>query len=161
LKVGKGEVVAVVGENGSGKSTLVNLVPRFYDPDRGAVFIDGIDIRECALSDLRSKIGVVTQETLLFDDTIYENIRYGNLHATEADVERAAEQAHVTQFLSQLPDGFGTRVGEKGTSLSGGQRQRIALARAILRNPAILILDEATNAIDAQSERLIHQTLES
>lgn len=161
LEVRRGEVIAIVGENGCGKSTLVNLLPRFFDPDRGTVLIDGIDIRECLLSDLRSRIGVVTQETLLFDDTIYENIRYGNLHATRSEVERAAEQAHVTQFLAQLPDGFETRVGEKGTSLSGGQRQRIALARAILRNPGILILDEATNAIDSQSERLIHETLES
>lgn len=161
VTVRKGEVVAVVGENGSGKSTLVNLLPRFFDPDRGAVLIDGVDVRECGLSDLRGRIGVVTQETLLFDDTIYENIRYGNLHATKAEVERAAEQAHVTQFLAELPDGFQTRVGEKGANLSGGQRQRIALARAILRNPGILILDEATNAIDSQSERLIHATLES
>jgi subfamily B ATP-binding cassette protein MsbA len=161
LSVERGEVIAVLGENGSGKSTLVNLLPRFYDPDRGAVLIDGVDIRECRLTELRSRIGVVTQETLLFDDTIYENIRYGNLHATRADVERAAEQAHVTQFLEQMPDGFQTRVGEKGASLSGGQRQRIALARAILRDPDILILDEATNAIDSQSERLIHATLET
>lgn len=161
LQVDKGEVVAVVGENGSGKSTLVNLLPRFFDPDRGTVLIDGVDVRECNLSDLRGRIGVVTQETLLFDDTIYENIRYGNLHASKTDVERAADQAHVTQFLSELPEGFQTRVGEKGANLSGGQRQRIALARAILRNPGILILDEATNAIDSQSERLIHATLES
>lgn len=160
LRVGKGEVVAVVGENGSGKSTLVNLLPRFFDPDRGTVLIDGVDIRDVGLADLRSRIGVVTQETLLFDDTIYENIRYGNLLATRAEVEQAAEKAHVTQFLDALPDGFRTRAGEKGGSLSGGQRQRIALARAILRNPPILILDEATNAIDTQSERLIHEALE-
>ena len=159
LKVQRGEVVAVLGENGSGKSTLVNLIPRFYDPDRGAVLIDGIDLRECTQADLRGRIGIVTQETLLFDDTIYENIRYGNLHASREQVERAAEQAHVTQFLSQMSEGFETRVGEKGTSLSGGQRQRIALARAILRDPSILILDEATSAIDSQSERLIHETL--
>ncbi|MGQ0633061.1 MAG: ABC transporter ATP-binding protein [Planctomycetaceae bacterium] len=160
LKVRKGEVVAVVGENGSGKSTLVNLLPRLFDPDRGVVLIDGIDIADAALADLRSRIGVVTQETLLFDDTIYENIRYGNFLARREDVEKAARQAHVTQFLSTLPEGFLTRVGEKGNSLSGGQRQRIALARAILRNPEILILDEATNAIDSQSERLIHEALE-
>lgn len=161
FEVACGEVVAVVGENGSGKSTLLNLLPRFFDPDRGAILIDGIDLRECDSSDLRNRIGVVTQETLLFDDTIYENIRYGNLQASKAEVERAAEQAHVTQFASQLPEGFQTRVGEKGTSLSGGQRQRIALARAILRDPSILILDEATSAIDSQSERLIHAALES
>jgi subfamily B ATP-binding cassette protein MsbA len=159
LKFAADEVIAVVGENGSGKSTLVNLIPRFFDPDRGVLLIDGIDIRDCSLADLRSHIGIVTQETLLFDDSIYENIRYGNCGATRAAVEQAADQAFVTQFLDQLPEGLATRVGEKGTSLSGGQRQRIALARAILRNPGILILDEATSAIDSLSERLIHQTL--
>ncbi|MBS0262799.1 MAG: ABC transporter ATP-binding protein [Planctomycetes bacterium] len=161
LKFKRGEVIAVVGENGSGKSTLVNLVPRFFDPDRGALLIDGVDIREASLQDLRSHIGVVTQETLLFDDTIYENIRYGNFRSTARQIEKAAEQAYVTQFLAQLPEGMKTRVGEKGGSLSGGQRQRISLARAILRNPDILILDEATSAIDSLSERLIHQTLET
>jgi subfamily B ATP-binding cassette protein MsbA len=161
LKVNAGEVIVVVGENGSGKSTLVNLLPRFYDPDRGTVLIDGVDIREVRLKDLRRHIGVVTQETLLFDDTIYENIRYGKLGATRNEIEQAALRAHVTQFLDQLPDGFETLVGEKGRRLSGGQRQRIALARAILRDPAILILDEATSAIDSQSERLIHEALRS
>lgn len=159
LRIKAGEVVAVVGENGSGKSTLVNLLPRFYDPDRGKVLIDETDIRDVRLRELRSQIGVVTQETLLFDDTIYENIRYGRRNATREEIEAAARQAHVTPFLEQLPDGFETVVGEKGQRLSGGQRQRIALARAILRDPAILILDEATSAIDAQSEYLIHQVL--
>lgn len=159
LKIDAGEVVAIVGDNGSGKSTLVNLLPRFFDPDRGAVLIDGIDIRDARLCDLRSQIGVVTQETLLFDETIYENIRYGKPDATAKQIEAAARQAHATQFVEQLPDGFETRIGEKGQRLSGGQRQRVALARAILRDPAILILDEATSAIDAQSELLIHQAL--
>jgi subfamily B ATP-binding cassette protein MsbA len=159
LKVAAGEVVAVVGENGSGKSTLVNLLPRFYDPDGGAVLIDGRDIRDCRLRDLRRQVGVVTQETLLFDETIYDNIRYGKPQASRQEIERAAEQAHVTQFLDQLPEGFATPVGEKGSRLSGGQRQRISLARAILRDPSILILDEATSAIDSQSEYLIHKTL--
>jgi subfamily B ATP-binding cassette protein MsbA len=161
LKFKRGEVIAVVGENGSGKSTLVNLLPRFFDPDRGVLLLDGIDIRDAGLADLRSHIGIVTQETLLFDDSIFENIRYGNFSATPGAIEKAADQAFVTQFLDQLPEGMKTRVGEKGNSLSGGQRQRIALARAILRNPDILILDEATSAIDSLSERLIHQTLET
>jgi len=161
LTVRAGEVVVVVGENGSGKSTLVNLLPRFYDPDRGAVLVDGVDIREARLRDLRSQLGMVTQETLLFDETIYENIRYGKPDATRAEIEEAACRAHVTQFADQLPEGFETRVGEKGQRLSGGQRQRIALARAMLRDPAILILDEATSAIDAQSELLIHEALRS
>lgn len=161
LKIARGEVVAVVGENGSGKSTLVNLLPRFFDPDRGTVLLDGVDIRECSLADLRSHIGIVTQETFLFDDSIYENIRYGNRDASRDKVEKAADQAFVTQFLDQLPEGMKTRVGEKGSSLSGGQRQRIALARAMLRNPDVLILDEATSAIDSLSERLIHESLET
>ncbi|MFM9963819.1 MAG: ABC transporter ATP-binding protein [Planctomycetaceae bacterium] len=159
LKVVAGEVVIVVGENGSGKSTLVNLLPRYYDPDRGTVHIDGIDIRHVRLRDLRNQIGVVTQETLLFDDTIYDNIRYGKPDATHAEVLAAADKAHVTQLFDQLPEGFDTRVGPRGNRLSGGQRQRIALARALLRDPTILILDEATSAVDAQSESLIHQCL--
>ena len=161
LKVNAGEVVVAVGENGSGKSTLVNLLLRFYDPGRGAILIDGVDIREVRLRDLRGQIGIVTQETVLFDETIYENIRYGKTDATSAEIEEAARKAHVTQFVRQLPDGFETRVGQKGQCLSGGQRQRIALARAILRDPAILILDEPTSAIDAQSELLIHEALRS
>jgi subfamily B ATP-binding cassette protein MsbA len=159
LKITAGEVVVVVGENGSGKSTLVNLLPRYYDPDSGAVLIDGVDIRNVRLRDLRAQIGVVTQETLLFDDTIYENIRYGKPDATHAEILAAAEQAHVPQFFDQLPEGFSTRVGPRGGRLSGGQRQRVALARALLRNPTILILDEATSAVDAQSESMIHQCL--
>lgn len=159
LRVKFGEVVAIVGENGCGKSTLLNLLPRYFDPEHGAVTIDGIDLRNVRSRDLRNQLGVVTQETLLFDDSIFENIRYGKLDATEAEVKAAADRAHVTQFLDQFPEGFETRVGEKGLRLSGGQRQRIALARAILRDPAILILDEATSAIDSQSEFLIHKAL--
>jgi subfamily B ATP-binding cassette protein MsbA len=161
LSVKAGDVIAVVGENGSGKSTLVNLLPRLYDPDFGTITIDGVDIRDVRLEDLRKQIGVVTQETLLFDDTIYENIRYGKPEAKRAEIEEAARRAYVTRFFDQMPDGFETRIGEKGGRLSGGQRQRIALARAILRDPAVLILDEATSATDAQSEMLIHEALQS
>jgi len=159
LTVKAGEVVAVIGENGSGKSTLINLLPRFYDPGHGSVKIDGIDIRQMRTRDLRSQIGMVTQETLLFDESIFDNIRYGRSTATWEDVEEAARQAHVIPFVTQLPDGFDTTIGEKGGKLSGGQRQRIALARAIVRDPSILILDEATSAVDAQSEQLIHRVL--
>jgi ATP-binding cassette, subfamily B, bacterial MsbA len=161
LSVKAGEVIAVVGENGSGKSTLVNLLPRLYDPDFGTITIDGVNIRDVRLEELRKQIGVVTQETLLFDDTIYENIRYGKPEAKRAEIEEAARRAYVTRFFDQMPDGFETRIGEKGGRLSGGQRQRIALARAILRDPSVLILDEATSATDAQSEMLIHEALQS
>ena len=159
LKIAAGEVVAIVGENGCGKSTLINLMPRFFDPDRGEVRIDGVPIKQATLKDLRGQIGLVTQETILFDDTIFENIRYGKPDATPQEIELAAEKAHVTSFVNELPERFATSVGERGGELSGGQRQRIALARAILRDPALLILDEATSAIDAQSETLIHSAL--
>ena len=160
LSVQKGEVVAVVGTNGSGKSTLINMLPRFFDATEGSVLFDEIDIRNVRLRDVRNRIGLVTQETLLFDTTIYQNILYGYPNATDDAVHRAAEQAHVTQFLGQLSEGFDTVVGERGQALSGGQRQRIALARAILRDPEILILDEATSAIDHHSEQLIHKALQ-
>ncbi len=160
MYVAAGETIGIVGSNGSGKSTLINLLPRFFDPDHGAVLIDGIDIRDVRLRELRDQIGIVTQETLLFDESIEANIRYGSPQASDADVEVAARRAHVLEFLTKLPDGIRTRVGEKGGRLSGGQRQRIALARAILRNPSIMILDEATSAIDSHSELLIHETLE-
>ena len=159
LHVEAGEVVAVLGENGCGKSTLVSLLPRYFDPTAGQVEIDGVNLREVKLRDLRRQIGVVTQETLLFDDTVSENIRYGLPEATASDIEQAARRAHVTAFLDHLPQGLQTNVGANGSRLSGGQRQRIALARAMLRDPAILILDEATSAVDAQSELLIHKSL--
>ncbi len=159
LKVQFGEVVAVVGSNGSGKSTLLSLLPRFMDPDEGEIRIDGVNIRDYSTQDLRSQIGIVSQETMLFDDTVFENIQYGNLEADADGVEEAAKRAHAWDFVQMLPDGVQSEVGKGGRKLSGGQRQRLALARAILRDPAILILDEATSAIDAESEDLIHGAL--
>jgi ATP-binding cassette subfamily B protein/subfamily B ATP-binding cassette protein MsbA len=161
LKVPFGETVAIVGPNGCGKSTLVNLVPRFFDPVEGCVRLDGVDVREVRMRDLRSQIGLVTQETLLFDDTVFNNIRYGSPRATRDEVIEAARQAHAHRFIEQkLESGYETVVGPQGSFLSGGQRQRIALARAILRDPPILILDEATSQVDLESEQLIHKVLE-
>ena len=159
LRIEYGEVLAVVGENGSGKSTLAGLLPRFYDPDRGVVEFDGIDLRSVRLRELRDQIAVVSQDTHLFDDTIRANIRYGKWNATDAEILAAARHAHVVDFTDNLPRGLETPVGEGGRQLSGGQRQRVSLARAILRDPQILILDEPTSAIDAESELLIHQAL--
>lgn len=159
LDVPFGEVVAIVGTNGSGKSTLLSLLPRFMDPDDGRILIDGVDIREYSTGDLRSQMGLVSQETMLFDDSIFENIRYGSFEADEVAVKEAAVKAHAWDFIQSLPDGMKTEIGPGGRKLSGGQRQRIALARAILRDPSILILDEATSAVDAESEDLIHKVL--
>lgn len=156
-----GEVVGIVGANGCGKSTLAHLIPRFYDPVAGTVLLGGIDLRQLALRDLRQRIGIVSQQTHLFDGTVLENIRYGSPDATDEDVCNAARQAFADEFIqTRLANGYQTRVGQGGAALSGGQRQRIALARAILRDPEILILDEPTSQIDLVSERLIHQSLE-
>lgn len=161
LTVRFGETLAIVGPNGCGKSTLVNLLPRFFDPTHGNVTIDGIDVREVRMRELRNQMGLVTQETLLFDDTVFNNIRYGTPHATREQVIAAANQAHAHRFIEdRLEHGYDTMVGQRGDRLSGGQRQRIALARAILRDPAVLILDEATSQIDIESEQLIHKVLE-
>ncbi len=161
LKIPFGETIAIVGPNGCGKSTLANLISRFYDPVEGRVLLDGVDLRDVRLRDLRGQIGLVTQETLLFDDTVLNNIRYGCPQAKREQVIKAAEQAHAHKFIEQkLERGYQTMVGQGGGRLSGGQRQRIALARAILRDPAILILDEATSQIDLESEQLIQKVLE-
>ncbi|GIW88797.1 MAG: ABC transporter ATP-binding protein [Isosphaeraceae bacterium] len=160
LSVAHGERVAVVGPNGCGKSTLLNLLVRFWDVDAGAVRIDGYDVREVRLRSLRAQVGYVTQETILFEGTVLENIRYGSPHATRAQVEEAARRAYAHAFIEKLPQGYDTLLSERGMSLSGGQRQRLALARAFLRDPAILLLDEATSAIDIQDEALIRRAIE-
>lgn len=161
LRIPAGETVAVVGSNGSGKSTLVNLLPRFYDPEHGAVLWDDVDLRQVRLRDLRRSIALVPQDAALFDDTIFGNIRYGRWDATADEIRDAARRAHVSDFTDQFPEGLLTHIGEHGKQLSGGQRQRIALARAMLRNPQLLILDEPTSAIDAQSEQLLVRSLQS
>ena len=159
LKVQAGETVAIVGRSGAGKTTLVNLLPRFYDVTGGAIAIDGVDIRDVKLRSLRSQIGIVTQETVLFDDTIAGNIAYGSEGASQEAVEAAARAAHAHDFIVAMPNGYGTVIGERGQRLSGGQRQRLAIARALLKNSPILILDEATSSLDTESESLVQEAL--
>jgi ATP-binding cassette subfamily B protein/subfamily B ATP-binding cassette protein MsbA len=155
LRINHGETVALVGKNGCGKTTLVGLIPRFYDPDHGSIIVDGQDIRGVNLRSLRQQIGIVTQDTFLFDDTIYNNIAYGNRRARREQVEEAAQRAHIHEHIMSLPGGYESHVGECGGKLSGGQKQRIALARTILRDPSIFILDEYSSHIDAESEAKI------
>jgi subfamily B ATP-binding cassette protein MsbA len=154
-----GEVVAIVGTSGAGKTTLMNLLPRFYDVTDGTITIDGVDVREVTLRSLREQIGLVTQETVLFNDTVSANIAYGLEDVDEARIESAARAAFAHDFILDLPRRYDTMIGERGSRLSGGQRQRIAIARALLKDPPILILDEATSALDAESERLVQQAL--
>ena len=161
FSVSPGEMVAIVGLSGAGKTTLVNLLPRFYDVTGGAIRIDGVDIRDLTLASLRSKIGMVTQETVLFAETIASNIAYGSPEATPAAIETAARAAHAHEFIVGLAQGYQSRIGERGQTLSGGQRQRLAIARAILKNAPILILDEATSSLDAESELLVQDALQT
>ncbi len=160
LTVPAGNVIAIVGPNGSGKTTLANLIPRFYDPDEGQILIDGIDIRDVTLKSLRSQIAMVTQQVVTFNDTIAANIGYGKADATRQEIIEAAKRAFVSEFVELMPDGYDSVIGEQGAGLSGGQLQRIAIARAILKNPPILIFDEATSQVDAESESKIHRAVE-
>jgi ATP-binding cassette, subfamily B, bacterial MsbA len=159
LTIKPGEVVALVGSSGSGKTTLVSLLPRFYEPTAGGIFLDGIPLTSYELQSLRAHIGIVSQEIVLFDDTVRSNIAFGRTGAGQADVEQAAKSAYAHDFILRLPGGYDTIIGERGLKLSGGERQRLAIARAILRDPPLLILDEATSALDTESERIVQLAL--
>ena len=160
LTVKRGQTIAIVGQSGSGKSTLVDLIPRYHDVTGGRITIDGIDVRDLRIADLRGIIGNVNQEAILFNDSFFNNIAFGVENATEEDVINAAKVANAHDFIMESEHGYDTSVGDRGCRLSGGQRQRISIARAILKNPDILILDEATSALDTESERLVQEALE-
>ena len=160
LEVEPGETIALVGRSGSGKTTLCNLIARFYDPTSGTIALDGLDLREIEVESYRRLLGIVEQDVFLFDGSIAENIAYGDRWATRARIEQAARVANAAEFIDRLPDGYNTLIGERGVRLSGGQRQRLAIARAILADPKVFILDEATSNLDSESERLIQQSLD-
>ena len=160
FEVKPGEMIAFVGPSGAGKSTVASLLPRFYDATNGSITIDGQDIRKVTLDSLREQVGIVPQETVLFNGSVYDNILYGRLDATREEVEAAAKAANAHDFIMQLPNGYETMLGDRGMNISGGQRQRISIARAKLKNPQILILDEATSALDTESERVVQEALD-
>jgi ATP-binding cassette, subfamily B, bacterial len=159
LHIPAGETVAFVGPSGAGKTTICSLIPRFYDVDEGRITIDGLDIRQLTKKSLRSQIGIVHQDVFLFTGTLRENIAYGMLNATDAQIREAARRAHLEEFIASLPEGYETQIGERGLKLSGGQKQRLAIARMFLKNPPILILDEATSALDTETEQIIQTAL--
>jgi subfamily B ATP-binding cassette protein MsbA len=161
LRLEKGKSLALVGPSGSGKSTLADLLPRFYDPVQGYISIDGVDIRRIELHSLRNLFGIVTQEPILFNDTVFNNIAFGMPQATMEEVEKAARIANAHEFILQLENGYDTLLGDRGGRLSGGQRQRISIARAVMKNPPVLILDEATSALDSESEKAVQEALEN
>jgi len=154
-----GQTVAVIGPTGCGKSSLINLIPRFYDPTQGAVFVDGVDVRNLALASLRRSVGIVLQDTFLFSASLRDNIAYGRPEATDDEVRAAAQQAAVSPFAEKLDDGYDAEVGERGTQLSGGERQRVAIARALLLDPKVLVLDDCTSSVDVETEAIIQQAL--
>lgn len=160
LEIPKGKMVALVGASGAGKSTMADLLPRFYDPTQGSILLDGRDLRDLRLRDLRDLMGIVSQEAILFNDTVYNNIAFSSADATPEAVEAAARAANAHEFIIQLPEGYHTNIGDRGSKLSGGQRQRLTIARALLKNPPILILDEATSALDSESEKLVQAALD-
>ena len=156
----KGEIIALVGPSGAGKSTLVDLIPRFYDPTSGSIFIDDLKLTEIKIEDLRNLMGIVTQETILFNETIKNNIAYGLDDCSDELIIEAAKTANAHNFISEIPNGYDTLIGERGLKLSGGQRQRLSIARALLKNPQIMIFDEATSALDNESEVLVQEAIE-
>jgi subfamily B ATP-binding cassette protein MsbA len=161
LKVSAGEVVAIVGVSGAGKSTLVDLIPRFYEVSEGAILIDGVDIRDVTMDSLRDQIGIVTQQTILFNDTVRNNIAYGDINKSDEEIIAAAKAANAYDFIMKMDQGFDTLIGEQGARLSGGERQRLCIARALLKNAPILILDEATSSLDSEAELEVQKALEN